>query len=38
MGCLEIFLHSPNLRKHLKYAVHEQMVMVSFAAVFLLKT
>ncbi|WVR05573.1 hypothetical protein IAU60_002592 [Kwoniella sp. DSM 27419] len=35
--CLEIFLRSDNFRKHLKYATHDQLVSVAFAAVFLLK-
>ncbi|ODN84061.1 hypothetical protein, variant [Cryptococcus amylolentus CBS 6039] len=35
--CLEIFLRVDNFRKHLKYATHEQLVSVAFAAVFLLK-
>ncbi|WVQ71277.1 hypothetical protein IAR50_000803 [Cryptococcus sp. DSM 104548] len=35
--CLEIFLRAENFRKHLKYATHEQLVSVAFAAVFLLK-
>ncbi|KAE8540247.1 hypothetical protein D1P53_004187 [Cryptococcus gattii VGV] len=35
--CLEIFLRSSNFRKHLKYATHDQLVSVAFAAVFLLK-
>ncbi|KAK4686916.1 hypothetical protein P7C73_g3194, partial [Tremellales sp. Uapishka_1] len=37
LRCLEIFLKSPNFRAHLKYATHEQLVSVAFAAVFLLK-
>ncbi|WVW80458.1 hypothetical protein I302_102440 [Kwoniella bestiolae CBS 10118] len=35
--CLEIFLKHDNFRKHLKYATHDQLVSVAFAAVFLLK-
>ncbi|WVQ96974.1 hypothetical protein IAU59_004083 [Kwoniella sp. CBS 9459] len=35
--CLEIFLRCENFRKHLKYATHDQLVSVAFAAVFLLK-
>ncbi|OCF31845.1 hypothetical protein I317_03349 [Kwoniella heveanensis CBS 569] len=35
--CLEIFLRCDNFRKHLKYATHDQLVSVAFAAVFLLK-
>ncbi|WVQ85715.1 hypothetical protein IAT38_007881 [Cryptococcus sp. DSM 104549] len=35
--CLEIFLLSDNFRRHLKYATHDQLVSVAFAAVFLLK-
>ncbi|WVO13060.1 hypothetical protein L204_100670 [Cryptococcus depauperatus] len=35
--CMEIFLHSQNFRRHLKYATHDQLVSVAFAAVFLLK-
>ncbi|WWC96649.1 hypothetical protein V866_003521 [Kwoniella sp. B9012] len=35
--CLEIFLRHDNFRKHLKYATHDQLVSVAFAAVFLLK-
>ncbi|WWC68319.1 uncharacterized protein I206_102244 [Kwoniella pini CBS 10737] len=35
--CLEIFLRHENFRKHLKYATHDQLVSVAFAAVFLLK-
>jgi hypothetical protein len=34
---LEIYLDSPNFRAHLKYATHDQLVSVAFAAVFLLK-
>ncbi|WVF70990.1 hypothetical protein IAT40_005786 [Kwoniella sp. CBS 6097] len=35
--CLEIFLRCDNFRRHLKYATHDQLVSVAFAAVFLLK-
>ncbi|ORX34127.1 hypothetical protein BD324DRAFT_636719 [Kockovaella imperatae] len=34
---MEIFLRSGNFRAHLKYATHDQLVSVAFAAVFLLK-
>lgn len=37
LRCLEIYLHSPIFRAHLKYATHDQLVSVAFAAVFLLK-
>ncbi|KAK8865608.1 hypothetical protein IAR55_000752 [Kwoniella newhampshirensis] len=37
LRCLEIFLCSDNFRRHLKYATHDQLVSVAFAAVFLLK-
>lgn len=37
MRCVQIFLHSQNFRKHLKYATHDQLATVAFAAVFLIK-
>jgi hypothetical protein len=37
MKCLQIYLHSHNFRRHLKYATHDQLATVAFAAVFLLK-
>lgn len=37
MKCIQIYLHSHNFRSHLKYATHDQLATVAFAAVFLLK-
>lgn len=37
MKCIQIYLHSHNFRGHLKYATHDQLATVAFAAVFLLK-
>ncbi|KLT45651.1 hypothetical protein CC85DRAFT_282270 [Cutaneotrichosporon oleaginosum] len=37
MSCLQIYLHSHTFRRHLKYATHDQLATVAFAAVFLLK-
>ncbi|BEJ18183.1 hypothetical protein CspHIS471_0704600 [Cutaneotrichosporon sp. HIS471] len=37
MKCLQIYLYSHNFRRHLKYATHDQLAAVAFAAVFLLK-
>ncbi|TXT04932.1 hypothetical protein VHUM_04015 [Vanrija humicola] len=37
LRCVQVFLHSKNLRSHLKYATHDQLATVAFAAVFLLK-
>ncbi|KAL1405192.1 hypothetical protein Q8F55_008817 [Vanrija albida] len=37
LRCVQVFLHSKNFRSHLKYATHDQLATVAFAAVFLLK-